>query len=145
MALALIRRVAVAGLALDADWSHSANTDADWDSRGFVRDADGSHGARIPPGKVSRIVGVCVKAEDSGGIEIAGEGGALISIAMVQLVSLDGVAAYRQRVPGHVALRDLVGEVDITRDGTRLFPRITELPSGLSGSVVTLAFYVGVL
>ncbi|MHA1572820.1 MAG: hypothetical protein ACTSX8_02400 [Alphaproteobacteria bacterium] len=145
MDLAPIRRVAVAGLALDADWSHSPNTDADWDTRGFIRDADGIHGARIPPGKSSRIVGVCVKAEDSGGVEIAGQGGASISIAMVQLVNLGGASFYRQRVPDHVDLRDLVGEVDITRNGTRLFPRITELPRGLSSSVVTLAFYVGVL
>ena len=149
MSLELIRRIPVAGIAADIEWSHRPNTPSDWLSRGFILGPDGEHGTRVPPGKDGRIVSVVVRAEDGAGAEVAGEAGVTISISLVQLVTLTDsgteIPAYRERGAADIRLGDLPGEVDITRPGGRVFPRIVVPPSGLSGSPVNLAFYVGVL
>lgn len=147
--LNLLRRVDVAGLAIDDAWGHSSHTDQDWLDRGFTLDSDGSHGARIPPGKDGRMVGMVVRAEDAQGDEVAGTGTAQITVALVQLLELrDGATItlhYRQRQPLAMTLGDLVGAPDILRAGVRLFPRIVALPVGLDPAVTQLAFFVGVL
>jgi len=149
MALELIRRIPAAGIAADTDWSHQANTAADWTARGFIPESDGQPGARIPPGKDSRIVAVVVRGEDADGNEVDGQGFITMTLSLVQLVQLLGPEgqsqSYRERGPVDMQLGDLVGETDITREGARVFPRIVSPPVGLAGAVVNVAFYVGVL
>lgn len=149
MSLTLLRRVPVAGLAPDPEWAHSANTPAQWLARGFILDTDGQHGRRVPPGKDGRIVSICVVAEDTNDDEVDGDGAISLEIATVQLVDIEIPPTvrqvYRQREPVEMRLGDLIGETDITRQATRLFPRIVSIPTGLNASVTSLAFYVGVL
>lgn len=146
MALKLIRRIPVAALVADTEWAHAAHADQDWVDRGFVLDSDQEHGARIPPGKEARIVGMVIVAEDDNGNEVPDAGDVAVSCALVQLLELEGSSAshYRQREPCSMRLGDLFGDPDISRNRTRMFPRLLAVPV-LPAATESLAFYVGVL